>query len=51
MIKVAGCILFSLGLAQAFSPSFIGSRTAKLTSALSMASEGDDSKVLNKYSR
>jgi hypothetical protein len=49
-MKVVGCILLSLGLAQAFAPSSLGSGTRKLTSQLSMASEGAEP-VLNKYSR
>jgi hypothetical protein len=51
MMKVAGCILLSLGVAQAFAPSFMGSATRKLTSKLSMASEDGADGVLNKYSR
>jgi hypothetical protein len=50
MMKVAGCILLSLSLAEAFAPSSLGSGTKKMTSQLSMASEGAEP-VLNKYSR
>jgi hypothetical protein len=50
MMKVAGCILLSLGLAEAFAPSSLGFGTRKMTSQLSMAAEGAEP-VLNKYSR
>jgi hypothetical protein len=50
MMKVAGCILLSLSLTEAFAPSSLGFGTRKMTSQLSMAAEGAEP-VLNKYSR
>lgn len=48
-MKIVGCLLVALGVAQAFTPLSLSQKTAPV-SQLSMA-DGDDEVVLNKYSR